>query len=262
MGDGIRRPRRLPHYWSSTRSPGPRRTTWYGWPGRSTSRGWWETSADGIPGQLTALCAFEKEATKITEIELLLVPGLLQTESYARAVMQTGKVLTPEVLEDRLSIRLGRQRVLARRNPPAFEAIIDEIALCRAMCDPDTMAEQLRHLVRMAAAPHVTVRVLRDPRHPGIAGPYLVLEFPPPAQPFVHLEHFRSSLFLDEPEDVRDYQALTTTLAEKALSPGESQEFMAYLARRYRDEAEGHNDDRGRRGVAQVQLQRARDRLH
>lgn len=216
--------------------------------------GWWETSSDGIPGQLTALCAFEKEATKITEIGLLLIPGLLQTEAYARAVMQTGKVLTPEVLDDRISIRRGRQRVLARRNPPAFEAIIDETALRRAMCDPDIMADQLAHLVRMSAQPNVTVRVLRDPRHPGIAGPYLMLEFPAPAQPFVHLEHFKSSLFLDEPEDVREYQDLTTTLAEKALSPGESQEFMAYLARRYWDEAKGRDGDRGPKGVAQVQL--------
>lgn len=216
--------------------------------------GWWETSADGIPGQLTALCAFEKEATKITSVELLLIPGLLQTAGYARAVLETGKVIPRELLDDRVSVRLGRQRVLAQRRPPELEAIIDEIALRRAMCDPAIMAEQLEHLVKMAAQPHVTIRVLRDPRHPGIAGPYLALEFPSPAQPFVHLEHFKSSLFLDEPEDIREYQDLTTMLAEKALSPRESQEFMAHLARWYRDEAKGRDDDGGQRSVAQVQL--------
>lgn len=222
--------------------------------------GWWETSADGIPGQLTALRAFEAEATKIATLELLVVPGILQTAAYARDLLKAGGI-PAEKLDDRIAIRLDRQGVLARRRPPELEAIIDETALRRAMADPAIMAGQMRHLVKMAAKPHVTIRVLRDPRHPGTAGPYTELEFPTPAQPFVHLEHFKSSLFLDEPEDVREYQALTATLAKKALSPGESQEFIAHLARRYEDEAKGQESGRARESVAQVQLQPPGDRL-
>ena len=205
--------------------------------------GWWETSASGLPGQLTALCAFEAEATKITDVGLILIPGKFQTAEYTRAVMETGGV-PPEAIDARVAVRLGRQGILSRRRPPEVDVIIDEAALRRAMLPPAGMADQLRHLVRLAARPHVTVRVLRFPRHPAVAGPYLILEFPPPAQPFVHLEHFKSSLFLDEPEDVGAFQALTATLVELALDPGESREFLAHLARRY-NEAKGNEDGRG-----------------
>lgn len=203
--------------------------------------GWWETSASGRPGQLTALCAFEAEASKITAVGVVLVPGLLQTPDYIRAVMETGGV-PDDAIDDWVAVRLGRQGILSRRNPPVFEAIIDEYALLRPMTDPDEMAEQLRHLVRMAAKPDVTVRVLRNPRHPAVAGSYVMLDFPPPAQPFVHLEHFESSLFLDEPDEVRSFRTLTETLVQMSLDPGASQQFLAHLARRYE---EGHGNGRG-----------------
>ena len=207
--------------------------------------GWWETSASGLPGQLTALCAFEAEATKITTVGVILVPGLLQTAEYARAVMETGGV-ADDAIDDWVAVRLGRQGILSRRDPPAFEAIIDEYALRRPMADAADMANQLSHLVRMAAKPHVTLRVLRTPRHPAVAGSYVMLGFPPPAQPFVHLEHFESSLFLDEPGEVGSFEDLTDTLVQLALDPGASQEFMAYLAQRYSAEAKGRHDDRRR----------------
>lgn len=187
--------------------------------------GWWETSAGGLPVRLTALCAFEAEATKITDVGLDVIPGNLQTAEYARAVMETGGV-PPDAVDARVAVRLGRQGILSR-SPPGINVIIDEAAPRRAILPPAGMAEQLRHVVRLSAKPHVNVRVLRCPRHPAIAGSYLVLEFPPPAQPFVHLEHFRSSLFLDEPDDVGAFQALTDSLVELALSPGESREFIA-----------------------------------
>ena len=201
--------------------------------------GWWESTALG--GQLSALCEFEAGASKITGVGIILIPGLLQTPEYIRAVMETGGV-PREAIDDRIAIRLGRQKILSRRKPPAIEMIIDESALRRAMGGPAMMAEQLRHIVREAAKPHVTVRVLRNPRHPAIAGPYVLLEFPPPSQPFVHLEHFKSSMFLDEPEDVGEYCGLTAMLNAMALDPGSSREFMAHLAQRY--EAEGRKDGR------------------
>lgn len=134
-------------------------------------------------------------------------------------------------------MRLGRQRILDRRKPPVLDVIIDEVALRRPMMDPAEMAAQLRHLVKLAAKPYVTIRVLRNPRHPAVAGPYVILDFRPPGQTFVHLEHFDSSAFIDNPDEVRSFQALTETVAQMALTPGSSQKFMAHLARQY--EAEG-----------------------
>ena len=194
--------------------------------------GWWETSASGLPGQLTALCAFEAEATKITDVCMILVPGLLQTAEYARAVMDA--TVTPgSVIDARLAVRLGRQGILSRRHPPAIHTIIDEAVLHRPLGGPRVMAEQLRHIIRLAAKPHVTVRVLRQAAHPALAGTYLTLEFPPPARPFVHLEHMQSSMFLDEAEDVDAFLATTATLADVALEPAHSRDFLAYMARRY-----------------------------
>lgn len=203
--------------------------------------GWWEIGASDLPSQLTALCAFEAEATKITACGIVLIPGLLQTPEYIRAVMRTGGV-PEDAIDDRIAVRLSRQRILTRRKPPVFEAIIDEMALRRPMVDAADMAAQLRHLVKLAAQPHVTIRVLRNPRHPAVAGPYVILDFLPPALTFVHLEHFDSSAFIDDTDEVRSFQALTETVAQMALTPGSSQEFMAHLARQY--EAEGHQDGR------------------
>lgn len=222
--------------------------------------GWWETSATGLPGQLIALRAFEAEATKIAEFGLVLVPGLLQTPGYVRAVMESGRV-PADSIDDRVAVRLERQRILDRRDPPEVQVIIDEIVLGRALGGPAVMADQVRHLVRMAARPHIDVRILRGAGHPAVSGSYVILDFPPPAQPFVHLEHYRSSLFLDEPDDVRSFQALTESLLPIALAPGPSQEFLARLARKYEADAREQRDGRVRPGVAQVRLQRDGDRL-
>lgn len=213
--------------------------------------GWWETSAGDLPGQLVALRAFEAKAVKITTFGLTLAPGLLQTDSYARAVMRTAGVPDGS-MDKRAAARRGRQEILSRRNPPMFQAIIDEGALTRTIGGPAIMAEQVRHIVRMAAKPNVNVQVLRNPDHPAVGGSYHILEFPPPAQAFVHLEHFASSLFLDEPDDVGSFQTLTATVAGMALDSRSSQEFMAHLARRYQAEAKGHLDGRGSPGVAHI----------
>lgn len=218
--------------------------------------GWWETSAGDLPGQLVALRAFEAKAVKITTFGLTFVPGLLQTEDYTRSLMEAVGVPDNGAIDKWTAVRLGRQEILSRRNPPVLHTIIDEAALNRTFGGPGVMAEQARHIVQMAAKPNVTVQVLRRPDHPAVSGSFHILEFPPPAKAFVHLEHFGSSLFLDEPEDVGSFQTLTATVTGMALDRTSSQDFMAHLARRYEAEAEGHRDGRGYPGVAHVQLQR------
>lgn len=213
--------------------------------------GWWETAAGDLPGQLVALRAFEAQAEKITAFGLTLVPGLLQTEGNARAVMKTAGV-ADDLIDKWTAVRLGRQEILSRRNPLVLHAIIDEAALFRTIGSPAIMAEQVRHIVRMAAKPNLNIQVLRNPDHPAVGGSYVILEFPPPAQAFVHLEHFASSLFLDEPDDVGSFQTLTARVAGMALDSRSSQEFMAHLAQRYEAEAKGHLDGRRSPGMARI----------
>lgn len=213
---------------------------------------WLETGSGDLPGQLVALQEFEKRATKITTFGLSRVPGLLQTEHYARAVIKSVGAPDDATIGKWTAVRLERQKILSRRKPLAYHAIIDEMALNRTYGGPAVMAEQVRHLIRMAAKPNVHIQVLRRPDHPAADGPFHILEFPPPAQAFVHLEHFAAGLFLDEPDDVGSFQALTATVAGMALNRRASQEFLAYAAQRYAAEAKGHTDGRGARDVAHI----------
>lgn len=209
--------------------------------------GWWEIMPEGVSRHLTALRAFEAEATRLTDVSMILVPGLLQTPEYTRAVMETGG---GDQIDDRVAIRTGRQAVLRRRDPPEFHAIIDESVLRRPLGGPEIMAAQLRKLVREAARPHITIQVLRGPGHQALNGTYFTLEFPRPAQPFVLLEAYMCSSFLDDTDVVQAYLTNTATLAETALDPMQSQELMAHLAQRYESQAGAAGHGRGPAGMA------------
>jgi DNA-binding XRE family transcriptional regulator len=196
----------------------------------STQPGWWETGTPGLPSQLTALIGFESQATRIVDVQLVLIPGLLQTPEYTRALMQGGGVPALDA-ETRVATRLGRQAVLSRPNPPEFFAIIDEAALRRPVGGNALMAEQLRHVLRAGERQNVTVQVVpyHQGAHPGLNGSYVILEFAK-ARTIVHLEHKRSSLFLDEPEDVTPFVSAVETLQDVAYDPGRSAELITAVA--------------------------------
>lgn len=195
----------------------------------SEVRGWWETGAM-LPRHLPALITFEAQATRIVDASMLLVPGLLQTAEYVRAVMTAAGVTGAE-MESRVAARLGRQAVLSKPCPPAYLAIIDEAVLRRPMGGAEAMAAQLRHIIEVARKPHVDVRVLpfASGGHTGLDGIYVLLEFAV-ERPIVYLEHKRSSMFIDESEDVSVYQTATDTLVATALGPADSAEFLASVA--------------------------------
>ncbi len=195
--------------------------------------GWWEIPSPGLPPQLTALIGFESQATRIVSVDMLLVPGLLQTPEYTRALMTSGGVPSYEV-EARVAMRMGRQTILSRPEPPELLAIIDEAALRRPLGSRTLMAEQLRHILKTASRRNVTVQVIPFAHggHPGVNGSFMVLEFAK-ARTIVHMEHTRSSLFVDDPEDVDPYLQAVDTLREVALDPAASAEFIASVAAEY-----------------------------
>ncbi len=195
--------------------------------------GWWETSHPGLPSQLTALIGFESQATRITNVASVLVPGLLQTPEYTRAVMAGCNIPTPDA-ETRVATRVGRQVFLSRPEPPELLTIVDEAALRRPIGGRKVMAEQLRHMVKVADRPNVTVRVIpfEHGAHTGLDGAYLVLEFAR-ASTIVHLEHKQSGIFVDEPKDVEPFLVATATLTEVALDPAASEKFILAVADEY-----------------------------
>jgi transcriptional regulator with XRE-family HTH domain len=191
--------------------------------------GWWEIGNNALPKQLPTLITFESQATRIIEFQPLVVPGLLQTHAYMRALMHSGGIPDDEA-EPRVATRAGRQTGLTRKNPPRYAAIMDEAVLRRPFGGRAVMAQQIRRIIEVAEQPNVTVQVIPFERggYP-IYGPFVLLQFAK-ALDIVHLEHKQASGFLDDPEDTAPFQSLTDTLKAAALGPAETSEFLAAVA--------------------------------
>ena len=111
----------------------------------------------------------------------MLMPGLLQTERYARAVISSGLLIAPPgEVERRVQVKMTRQKVLARETSVRLDVVLDEAAVLRVVGDPDVMREQLTHLAVVAARPHVTLQVLPlvAGAHPATTGEFTILAFP------------------------------------------------------------------------------------
>lgn len=200
---------------------------------RDTSGTYWISV--GMPEQelqLAALLDFERTSQHITEVSPLLIPGLLQTSDYVRAIMTTAGRPAHEV-ETRAAVRTGRREVLMRDNPVGFTAFIGARALRQHIVDRDRMVEQLRHVLRLADLDHVTVHVIPDETvwHPGLEGAFSLLDFAA-AEPIVHLENRRSGLFLGEEQDVDAYRTAVDKVREVAMSPRDSVGLIADIADR------------------------------
>ncbi|MGH3493472.1 MAG: helix-turn-helix domain-containing protein [Sciscionella sp.] len=180
--------------------------------------------------QLGALLEFELEATSITDVSPLLIPGLLQTADYARAIMIAADVPSREV-ETRVAVRIGRREALTRARPAHLLALISEASLRHSIGGPQVMAAQLRYLATMAQLPAVTLRVIPSDCgwHPGLEGPFVLVEFEK-AAPIVHLENRRSGLFLHEAADTAAYRAAADKVAAAAMSPADSSRLIEKIA--------------------------------
>lgn len=194
---------------------------------------WWETSGATPSKHLRALINFESEATRIVEVAMLRIPGLMQTPDYIRALMMACQVPDPP-LRSLVTTRLGRQKVLTRPRPPHYLTLIDEAAISRPVGGPQLMATQLRHIISLTTRPNIEVRVIPFARggHTGLDGSFITLEFTK-GRPIVLLEHKRSSGFIDQPEDVAPFHHATDTLVRTALEPLESVNFLAAKAASY-----------------------------
>jgi len=186
--------------------------------------------------QLSALLDFEQMATRITSVAPLLIPGLLQSSGYARAVMRAAGVPDDEI-ETRVAVRMGRRDILTRAEPANLLAIIGENVLRRPIGGTRTLAEQLDHLLKMAELPNITVRVTPDDAnwHPALYGPFLLLENSTTS--LVHLENQRSGLFLNDDGDLAAYMEAVETTLSVALDAEQTSALIAREAERIRRSA-------------------------
>jgi transcriptional regulator with XRE-family HTH domain len=188
--------------------PGEEREALLGLARVANTPGWWQGYSDALPHWLEPYFGLEAAASFIREYELQFVPGLLQTEEYARAVIRLGSAPTVEEVERRTDARLSRQRILHRENPPKLWAVMDESALRRVVGGREIMREQLLQLIDMCAHEAVTLQVLpfAAGAHRALGGAFTILRFSEPdLRDVVYIEQLTSALYLDKPTEVDSY---------------------------------------------------------
>ncbi|MET8873797.1 helix-turn-helix transcriptional regulator [Nocardia sp. NPDC004604] len=195
--------------------------------------GWWHRYSDLLPSWFGTYLGLEQAATKIRTYEAHLVPGLLQTPEYARAVMSLG--YEDADMDRRVQVRIKRQEVLRRVDPPTVWAIIDEAALHRPVGGSRVHREQMEHLIELAQLPNVTVQVLpySAGEHAAAGSSFSILRFAESELPdIVYLEHLTSALYLDRRQDLALYLSVMDRLSVQAESPGESLKILAEYAKK------------------------------
>jgi transcriptional regulator with XRE-family HTH domain len=185
------------------------------------------SGAPSIGEQLARLIEHEQVARRITTVAPLLIPGLLQTSDYARATLGAHRDI-----DTRIALRVGRRDVLTRtRQPAELVAFIDSEVLVRPVAPPQVMADQLRHLLKMAELPNVTIQLVSSASpgyNPMLAGPFIMIEFPT-ASPIVHVEHYQASAFIWEATDVHGFQAAVEKIHNVAMTPAETARVIAKI---------------------------------
>ncbi|MBY8884841.1 helix-turn-helix domain-containing protein [Streptomyces sp. PTM05] len=201
----------------------------------SRQQGWWHAFGD-VP--YSVYIGLETDAASLRVYESLVVPGLLQTPEYARAVIEgMWPENTTAEIEKRTKVRLKRQdRITDPVNPMRYWAVVDEAALRRVTGDERIMSDQMQHLVKCSTMAHVTLQVLPYSvgAHPGMYGKFAILEFEDASDAtVVYLEGVTSDLYLEKPNDVQDYSMMYEHLRALALGPDQSRQFIIELAEEY-----------------------------
>jgi transcriptional regulator with XRE-family HTH domain len=192
------------------------------------SQTWGET----FPAAFREFATYEAAAIALWTFQHSLVPGLLQTEDYARAVLRRHPDTTPEQAAERVTARIARQSVLDRDRPPRFWVLLDENVLHREIGDAKVMRDQLTHLARMACRPNITVQLLsRSDAHVGLQGAFVIAETPD-AQ-VVNLEHFADGMTTDSPATVAVVNERMDTLRTEAYRGSESLALIEEMAERW-----------------------------
>jgi hypothetical protein len=200
----------------------------------ANSRGWWARYDDVLPDWFETYVGLEQATSLIRSYELQFVPGLLQTDGYARALTRLGhRSAPPEEIERRVSLRLRRQEVLlAPASTPRLWAVIDESALRRPLGGREVMRDQLRHLVELTELAQVTIQVVPFDRggHSAVGGSFSILRFADPELPdIVYLEQLTSALYLDRNIEVDQYREVMNSLSAEAETPADSQRLLKKL---------------------------------
>ncbi|MFC9125376.1 helix-turn-helix domain-containing protein [Streptomyces sp. NPDC057099] len=195
---------------------------------------WWHAYRGVLPPTYRDFISLESQATAMRTLETTVVPGLLQTPEYARAVTKAAvEGLSEDRLDTLVEVRLARQDVLRADPPLELSAVLDEAVLRREVGGPGVMSRQLERLVEAARLPQVRLQVLpfAAGAHIGVTGPFVVFSFSSTSDlNVVVLDHLTSSLYLERKEDLQAYTEAFNALQIHALSPEDSLDYIAGTA--------------------------------
>lgn len=195
----------------------------------SNERGWWHAHSDTMPDWFATWVGFEADAKEIRVYQSELVPGLLQHESYVRAMRAIHGATSEAEIDKSVAFRLARQSRFEVK-PPTYQVVLNEAVVRRPVGD---MASQLRHLIAMSERPTVTLQVLpyEVGAHRGMNGPFSLLTLPDEPSPnFVYLEHEDGALYLERPVDLARYTGKFDSISAQALSPVDTRALLTSLA--------------------------------
>ncbi|HEX5543170.1 MAG TPA: helix-turn-helix transcriptional regulator [Micromonospora sp.] len=192
--------------------------------------GWWHRYSDVLPQWFQSYLGLEAAASLIRAYEVQFIPGLLQTRDYARAVVLLGHARAPvSEVERRVDLRMERQKLLTRPDPPHLWMVVDEAALRRPIGGRKVMRNQLEALIEATSLPNVRLQVI--PFHAGghaaAGGNFTILRFAEPELPdVVYIEHLTSALYLDKREDLDHYAATMEQVCVTAEPPQRTPEIL------------------------------------
>lgn len=195
-------------------------------------QGWWGPYIDTIPADMNLLLTLEDEAIREDHFSSTYVPGLLQTRGYTTAIQQASEMrLEPEEIHHLVEIRMKRQEILTRPKPPHLWAVLDESVIRRVVGSPETMREQLDHLLAANASPHITLQILpfNKGAHGAALGSFVVLGGVEPSLDVVYVDLHVGSVFMEKDEEVDRYRLAFDYLRAQALDMAASSAMIERL---------------------------------
>ncbi|WP_245974439.1 helix-turn-helix domain-containing protein [Thermomonospora umbrina] len=198
-------------------------------------RGWWQRYSDSIPEWFQVYVGIEEEAASLRIYEAEVVPGLLQTESYATATYLAEPVILEEAeIQRRVALRMQRQqRLFEAGDTPSMWVVLSEAAVRRQVGGVEVMKEQLLHLDQLSRRPNVMLQVLpfTAGAHPGMQGGFTILAFPEAMDPnVVYVEYRQGGLYLEGHDEVEAYKVMYNHLCAQALGREETRAFITRVA--------------------------------
>ncbi|AJP01523.1 XRE family transcriptional regulator [Streptomyces cyaneogriseus subsp. noncyanogenus] len=196
--------------------------------------GWWQRYHDILPGWFSMYVSLEGAASLIRSYDPHFVPGLLQTEEYARGVLTSGAIgqTRPDDIERHVALRMRRQELLTREDAPRLWAVMDETVLRRPVGGPEVMRAQIDKLLEATKLPHVTLQVAQFATgpHPGTYGPFVLFRFAMPELPdMVYSEYLTGAVYLDARSEVAAHLEVMDRMAALAATAQRTKEILQDL---------------------------------